>query len=75
MKTIPYRCDNAKHRALVAATQSAETSIQRVLDDAATAFINERAAAARFAVRAARGNPARGARLLAELAQRGGEAD
>ena len=70
MKTIPYRCDEARHKALLGAARSNGTSVQRLFDNFVTHVIAERQAEARFLVRQARGNPARGQKLLAEIRQR-----
>lgn len=70
MKTIPYRCDDAQHKALLAAARSSGTSVQRLFDNFVTHVIAERQAEARFQARQQRGNPARGRKLLAEIRQR-----
>ena len=70
MKTIPYRCDVAKHKALMGVAQSCGTSVQRLFDNFVTHVIAEHQAEARFLVRQQRGNPARGRQLLAEIRQR-----
>src|SRR5665213_4525339 len=70
MKTIPYRCDDSKHKALLGAARSTGTSVQRLFDNFVTHVITERQAEARFVVRQKRGNPARGRKLLAEIRQR-----
>ena len=70
MKTIPYRCDNSRHKALLGAVRASGTSVQRLFDNFVTHVLAERQAEARFQVRRARGNPARGRKLLAEIRQR-----
>jgi len=70
MKTIPYRCDESKHRALLRAAQDSGTSVQKLLDNFVTNVIAERQAEARFLARQKRGNPARGRKLLAEIRRR-----
>ena len=70
MKTIPYRCDESRHKALLGATRSTGTSVQRLFDNFVTHVIAERQAEARFLVRQKRRNPARGRKLLADLRQR-----
>ena len=70
MKTIPYRCDEARHKALLGAARSTGTSVQRLFDNFVTHVIAERQAEARFLVRQQRGDPARGRKLLAEIRQR-----
>ena len=71
MKTIPYRCDDSRHKALLSAARSAGTSVQRLFDNFVTHVIAERQAEARFVARQNRGNPDRGRKLLAEIRQRG----
>jgi hypothetical protein len=70
MKTIPYRCDDARHKALLGVAQSCGTSVQRLFDNFVTHVIAERQAEARFLLRRQRGNPERGRKLLAEIRQR-----
>lgn len=70
MKTIPYRCDDSKHRALLGAARDSGTSVQKLLDNFVTHVIAERQAEARFLVRQKRGNPVRGRKLLAEIRER-----
>ena len=70
MKTIPYRCDNSRHKALLWVVRSTGTSVQRLFDNFVTHVSADRQAEARFAVRQKRGNPARGRKLLAEIRQR-----
>jgi hypothetical protein len=70
MKTIPYRCDNSRHKALMGAARSTGTSVQRLFDNFVTHIIAERQAEARFMARQRRGNPARGRKILAEIRQR-----
>jgi hypothetical protein len=70
MKTIPYRCDESRHKALQGAARSTGTSVQRLFDNFVTHVIAERQAEARFSARQKRGNPARGRKLLAEIRQR-----
>ena len=50
MKTIPYRCDNSRHKALLSAARSTGTSVQRLFDNFVTHVITERQAEARFGV-------------------------
>ena len=70
MKTIPYRCGDSRHKALLGAARATGTSVQRLFDNFVTHVIAERQAEARFAVRQQRGNPARGRKLLAEIRRR-----
>ena len=70
MKTIPYRCDNSRHKALLGAARSTGTSVQRLFDNFVTHVITERQVESRFVVRQKRGNPVRGRKLLAEIRQR-----
>lgn len=70
MKTIPYRCDDSRHKALLGAARSSGTSVQRLFDNFVTHIIAERQAEARFLLRQKRGNPARGRKLLAEIRSR-----
>jgi hypothetical protein len=70
MKTIPYRCDNSRHKALLGVVRSTGTSVQRLFDNFVTHVIADRQAEARFVMRQKRGNPARGRKLLAEIRQR-----
>ena len=70
MKTIPYRCDNTRHKALLGVARSSGTSVQRLFDNFVTHVIAERQAEARFAARQKRGDPKRGRRLLAEIRKR-----
>ncbi len=70
MKTIPYRCDESRHKALLGAARSTGTSAQRLFDNFVTHVIAERQAEGRFVVRQKRGNPARGRKLLADIRQR-----
>jgi hypothetical protein len=70
MKTIPYRCDDSRHKALVGAARSTGTSVQRLFDNFVTHVLAERQAEARFVARQQRGNPARGRKLLAEIRRR-----
>ena len=70
MKTIPYRCDNSRHKALLGVVRSTGTSVQRLFDNFVTHVIADRQAEARFMIRQKRGNPARGRKLLAEIRQR-----
>ena len=70
MKTIPYRCDNSRHKALLGVARSTGTSVQRLFDNFVTHVIAERQAEARFAVRQSRGNPERGRKLLAQIRKR-----
>ena len=46
MKTIPYRCDNSRHKALLGAARSTGTSVQRLFDNFVTHVIAERQAEA-----------------------------
>ncbi len=70
MKTIPYRCDDSRHKALLGAARASGTSVQRLFDNFVTHIIAERQAEARFVARQQRGNPSRGRKLLAEIRQR-----
>lgn len=70
MKTIPYRCDESRHKALLGAAKASGTSVQRLFDNFVTHVLAERQLEARFAARQNRGNPERGCRLLAEIRQR-----
>jgi len=70
VKTIPYRCDESRHRALLGADKASGTSVQRLFDNFVTHVLAERQAEARFVARQKRGNPERGRTLLAELRTR-----
>ena len=70
MKTIPYRCDDSRHKALLGAARSTGTSVQRLFDNFVTHVIAERQAEAHFRIRQKRGNAARGKKLLAEIRRR-----
>ena len=70
MKTIPYRCDESRHKALLGAAKASGTSVQRLFDNFVTHVLAERQLEARFALRQKRGDPERGRRLLAEIIQR-----
>jgi hypothetical protein len=70
MKTIPYRCDESRHKALLGAAKALGTSVQRLFDNFVTHVLAERQLEARFASRQKRGNLERGRRLLAEIRQR-----
>jgi hypothetical protein len=70
MKTIPYRCDESRHKALLGAAKASGTSVQKLFDQFVTEVLTERQVEARFAARQARGNPERGRQLLAEVRQR-----
>jgi hypothetical protein len=51
MKTIPYRCDESRHKALLSVARESGTSVQRLFDNFVTHVIAERQAEARFLVR------------------------
>lgn len=70
MKTIPYRCDESRHKALLSAARDSGTSVQRLFDNFVLHVFVERQAEARFVARQQRGNPARGRKLLEEIRQR-----
>jgi len=70
LKTIPYRCDNTRHKALLGVARSTGTSVQRLFDNFVTHVIAERQTEARFAARQKRGNPEHGRKLLAEIRKR-----
>ena len=70
MKTIPYRCDDSRHKALLGAARSTGTSVQRLFDNFVTHVIAERQAEARFVTRQKRGNAAHGRRLLRAIRER-----
>lgn len=70
MKTIPYRCDESRHKALLGAAKASGTSIQRMFDNFVTHVLAERQAEMRYAIRRSRGNPQRGRELLAEFRKR-----
>jgi len=70
MKTIPYRCDDSRHKALLGAARSTGTSVQRLFDNFVTHVIAERQAEARFVARQKRGNPAQGRKLLRAIRER-----
>ena len=70
MKTIPYRCDESRHKALLSVARNSGTSVQRLFDNSVTHFLAERQAEVRFVARQQRGNPARGRKLLAEIRHR-----
>jgi hypothetical protein len=70
LKTIPYRCDDSRHKALLGVARSTGTIVQRLFNNFVTHVITERQSEARFMARQKRGNPARGRKLLAEIRQR-----
>lgn len=70
IKTIPYRCDESRHKALLSVAQNSGTSVQRLFDNFVTHVLAERQAEARFVARQQQGNPARGRKRLAEIRQR-----
>jgi hypothetical protein len=70
MKTIPYRCDDSRHKALIGAARSTGTSAQKLFDNFVTHVISERQAEACCVVRQKRGDPARGRKRLVEVRQR-----
>jgi hypothetical protein len=70
MKTIPYRCDESRHKALLSVAQNSGMSVQRLFDNFVTHVLAERQAEARFVARQQQGNPARGRKLLAEIRHR-----
>ena len=70
MKTIPYRCDESRHKALLSVARNSGTSVQRLFDNSVTHFLAERQAEVRFVARQQRGNPARGRKRLAEIRHR-----
>jgi len=70
MKTILYRCDDSRHKALLGAARSTGTSVQRLFDNFVTHVIAERQAEARFVARQKRGNPAHGKKLLRAIRER-----
>ncbi len=70
MKTIPYRCDESRHQALLGAAKASGTSVQRLFDNFVTHVLAERQAEARFVARQRRGNPDRGRKLLADVQKR-----
>jgi hypothetical protein len=70
LKTIPYRCDNSRHKALLGVAHSTGTSVQRLFDNFVTHVLADRQAEARFVARQKRGHPERGRKLLAEIRQR-----
>jgi hypothetical protein len=55
MKTIPYRCDESRHNALLGALKASGTSVQRLFDNFVTHVLAEHQLEARFAVRQNRG--------------------
>ena len=70
MKTIPYRCEDSRHKALLGVARSTGTSVQKLFDNFVTHVITERQAEARFLIRQKRGDPTRGRKLLAEIRSR-----
>ena len=70
MKTIPYRCDESRHKALLSVARNSGTSVQRLFDNFVTHFLAERQAEVRFVARQQSGNPARGRKRLAEIRHR-----
>lgn len=70
MKTIPYRCDQSRHKASLSVARDFGTSVQRLFETFVTHVLAEGQAEARFVARQQRGNPACGRRLLAEIRQR-----
>ena len=70
MKPILYRCPDSKHEALASLAKAEGLSVQQLFDHWVTQAVAERQAEARFRRLAAKGNPARGRRLLAEIQRR-----
>jgi len=70
IKTIPYRCDASRHKALLSVARDSGTSVQRLFDNFVSHVLAERQAEARFVARQQRGNPSRGRKLLAEIRHR-----
>ena len=70
MKTIPYRCDESRHKALLSVARDSETSVQRLFENFVSHVLAERQTEARFVARQQRGNPARGRKRLAEIRHR-----
>lgn len=70
MKTIPYRCDESRYKALLSVARESGTSVQRLFDNFVTHVLAERQAEARFVARQQRGNPARDRKRLAEIRHR-----
>lgn len=70
MKTIPFKLPDSEHAAFKAAAAAEGLTMQEVLARSATAMITERAAQARFALRAKRGNPAKAKALLKRIRSR-----
>lgn len=62
MKTIPYRCDQSRHKASLSVARDSGTSVQRLFETFVTHVLAEGQAEARFVARQQRGNPARGRR-------------
>jgi hypothetical protein len=70
MKTIPYRCDESRHKTLLGAARPSGMSVQKLFDNFVTHVLAERQTEARFLTRQKRGNPARRRKLLTEIRQR-----
>jgi hypothetical protein len=70
MKTILYRCDDSRHKALLGAARATGTSVQRLYDKFVTHVITEQQGEVRFVMRQKSGNAVHGRKLLAEIRQR-----
>jgi hypothetical protein len=70
MKPILYRCPDSKHQALASLAKAEGLSVQKLFDHWVTQAVAERQSEARFHQLAAKGNPARGRKLLAEIQRR-----
>ncbi len=70
MKTIPFKLPDSEHAAFKAAAAAEGLTMQEALTRSATARISERAARARFELRAKRGDPAKAKALLTRIRSR-----
>lgn len=65
MKTIPFRCDESRHKALLGMAKASGTSMQKLFDQSVTEVLTERPVKALFAARQAGRNLVRGRRYCA----------
>ena len=72
MKTVqlPFRASKDRHRELTRALRQDGLSVQKFFERASSAYLDERHARARFALRAKRGNPERALKVLRSVRQR-----
>jgi predicted DNA-binding ribbon-helix-helix protein len=70
MSTVTLRIPDEKHRRLKQLAKTRRVSVNKLLDEWATVALASHDAETRFRALAARGHPARGLRMLDELASR-----